>query len=351
MTRIDIQKPFIDIRERYRDVISARWPITVTPQPDELLSSWLNRLAYANGVPARAFARVLSLTPGMWSARLDLKLSITLADQLRQYADITSEQLTAMTLPDVIPRQLFLPLQKIHRRSGSTWLQFCPRCLATDEHPYFRREWRLATRLTCEKHSTRLRDRCTACNQPVATFDQNELIPHYYCARCGYDLRRASTIYLCPVVRKFDQCIHEIVSSGLIAGSPISNLLVQRLLGIPQLTGGHQQELLTGLSASFRSRCYEQLVCHPNEGHTVRRYVHGVGRAIGSAVTKDGGNNVLVRLLLDALARKPGRPAVGDSRPFVDLSHFLTTAQQMSRISMKSPSRRRDATAIVRCQC
>lgn len=102
MTRIDI-----DIRERYRDAISTRWPIAVTLQPDELLSSWLHRLAYANGVPGRAFARVLGLTPGMWSAKLDLKPPITLAKQLQTYADITPEQLTAMTLPDNQTRQLF----------------------------------------------------------------------------------------------------------------------------------------------------------------------------------------------------------------------------------------------------
>ncbi|PWI49829.1 hypothetical protein B5K03_34450 [Rhizobium phaseoli] len=351
MTRTEIHAPFIDIRERYRDVVSAQWPVTVTPKPDELLSSWLHRLAYANGVPARAFARVLGLTPGMWSARLDLKLSITLAHQLRQYADITSEQLTAMTLPDGIPRQLFLPLQKLHRRSGSTWLQFCPRCLATDEYPYFRREWRLATRLTCEKHSTRLRDRCTACNQPMAAFDQNELRPHHHCARCGYDLRRASTIYLCPAVKKLDQCIHEIVSSDRIAGSPINDLLVRRLLGIPQLTSFHQREFLTGLSASSRARCYTKLVCYPREGDTDRHHVHGAGRAPTSQVTKDSGNNVQTRLLSDALAPKRGRRTADDSRPFVDLSHFLTSAQQMKRISMRSRSRMRGATPLVCCEC
>jgi hypothetical protein len=351
MNRIDIHAPFIDIRERYRDAISTRWPITVTPQPDELLSSWLHRLAYANGVPGRAFARVLGLTPGMWSARLDLKLSITLANQLQKYANVTPEQLAAMTLPDGQLRELFLPLRNLHRRQGSTWLQFCPRCLATDAHPYFRREWRLATRLTCEKHNSRLRDRCASCNQPVAAFDQSELRPHHYCARCGYDFRRASAIYLCPAVRKLDQCIHEIFGSDLIAGSPIDNLLVRRLLDIPQFTGIHQRDLLTGLSTSFRARCFEHLVGHPNEGDIVRHRVRGVGRAFRSPVTKDGGKKVLSGLLSDGLARKPGRPATDDSRPIVDLSYFLATAQQMSPILMRSPSRNRDAAATVRCQC
>jgi len=349
MTRKEINAPFIDIRERYRDVVSARWPITVKPQPDELLSSWLHRLAYANGVPGRAFARVLGITPGMWSARLDLKLSINLADQLQNCADITSEQLAAMTLPEGIPRQLFLPVQNLHQRSGPTWLQFCPRCLATDALPYFRREWRLATRLTCERHCSRLRDRCPSCNQPVTAFDQRELRPHHYCARCGYDLRRASTIYLCPAVRKLDQCIHEIVSSGLIAGCPTGNLLVRRLLDIPQLTGIHQKELLTGLSASFRARCFERLVGHPIDDDTKGR--HGSDAALESALAKYPGNHMLIILLSDALARKPGRPAAGDKRLNFDLSHFLRAAQQMGRIPTKSQSHVRDVVQVACCQC
>ncbi|OOO27843.1 hypothetical protein BS627_03815 [Agrobacterium salinitolerans] len=351
MNERETNAPLIEIRERYRHVISAGWPITVTPQRDELLSSWLHRLAYANGVPGRAFARVLGLTPGMWSARLDLNLSITLADQLHEYADIASDQLAAMTLPDGIPRQLFLPLHKIHQRSGSTWLQFCPRCLATDEHPYFRREWRLATRLTCEKHKSRLRDRCTACNQPVAAFEQSELRPHHYCSRCGYDLRYASTIYLCPAVRKLDQCIHQIFGSDLIAGLPIDGLLVRRFLEIPQNTGVHRRRLLTGLSASFRVRCFEKLVCRSNEGDIGRWHVPGVGRMPTSQVTNDSGLALLTRMLSDALTPKQGRPTAGDRRPIVDLTHFLTTAQQMNLASTRPTSRRRDATAIVRCQC
>ena len=351
MTSRETNAPFIEIGERYRDVVSARWPITVTPQRDELLSSWLHRLAYANGVPGRAFAQVLGLTPGMWSARLDLKRTITLADQLRQYAEITSEQLAAMTMPDGLPKQLFLPLRKLHRRSGSTWLQFCPRCLAADDHPYFRREWRLATRLTCEKHESRLRDRCTSCSQPVAAFDQGELRPHHYCSRCGYDLRRASTIYLCPAVRKLDQCVHEIFGSDLIAGLPIDSLLVRRFLEIPQLTAIRQRELLTGLSTSFRARCYEKLVCRPNERDVGRWHVDRTGGAPTTQVTKESGRDLLIRMLSDALKPKQGRPTAGSNRPISDLTHFLMTAQQMSLISTGPKSRRRDATSIVCCQC
>ena len=66
MMTADARTPAISIRERYGDVVSDLWPVTVMPQPDELLSSWLHRLAYANGVAPKAFARVLGLNPGMW---------------------------------------------------------------------------------------------------------------------------------------------------------------------------------------------------------------------------------------------------------------------------------------------
>lgn len=53
MTTADAHAPAVSIRERYRDVVSDRWPVTVAPQADELVSSWLHRLAYANGVPRK----------------------------------------------------------------------------------------------------------------------------------------------------------------------------------------------------------------------------------------------------------------------------------------------------------
>lgn len=189
-----------------------------------------------------------------------MNLSINLALLLQKRANITPEQLAAMTLPNA-QSKLFLPLRSRHRRQGST--QFCPQCLASDAHPYFRRQWRLATRLTCERHRSRLRDRCTSCNQPLAAFDQSALRPHHYCSGCGYDLRRASSIYLYAAVRRLDQCIHEVFGSDLTAQAPIDNLLMQQLLGIPQFTGVHQRKLLTGFSAPFCPMLRE--TCMPPE--------------------------------------------------------------------------------------
>lgn len=175
MTTADANMPVIRIRERYHDVVADRWPVTVTPQPEELLSSWLHRLAYANGVPPKAFARVLGLSARMWSAALDLSLPADIADLLFAKTGITPDHLAAMSLAQDLPGQLLLPLRHNGHRDGSTWLQFCPRCLTEDAQPYFRRRWRLATRVSCTQHGCRLRDRCPSCHGCIAAFDQSEL--------------------------------------------------------------------------------------------------------------------------------------------------------------------------------
>ena len=41
----------IEVQPRYRDLLSGHWPVVASPEPDELISSWLHRLAFGNGVP------------------------------------------------------------------------------------------------------------------------------------------------------------------------------------------------------------------------------------------------------------------------------------------------------------
>lgn len=106
MTTINAHAPTIAIRERYLDTVSDRWPITVAPQPEELLSSWLHRLAYANGVAPRGFARVLGLNPGMWSAALDLRLPADVANLLSANTGVAHNQIAAMTLSHDLPPEL-----------------------------------------------------------------------------------------------------------------------------------------------------------------------------------------------------------------------------------------------------
>jgi hypothetical protein len=51
----------IEVQPRYRDFLSGYWPVVADPEPDELLSSWLHRLAFGNGLPPRTFGPALDL--------------------------------------------------------------------------------------------------------------------------------------------------------------------------------------------------------------------------------------------------------------------------------------------------
>lgn len=77
------------------------------------------------------------------------------------------------------------------RRAGGT--QLCPACLAEDETPYYRVQWRLAWHTACERHGLGLLDRCPQCRSALAPHRLRPDARHIArCAACGLDLRRAA---------------------------------------------------------------------------------------------------------------------------------------------------------------
>nr|WP_281352991.1 TniQ family protein [Mesorhizobium camelthorni] len=220
----------IEIRERYRDVVRDRWPVCIEPRLDELLSSWLHRLAFANGIAPRSFAGLLGLGEGLWSARLDLRLPCDVATLLGRQTDVSQETISAVAMASRALPPLLLPLRENAKRNRSTWIQYCPFCLAYDAAPYFRRQWRLASRVSCFVHGCGLRDRCPACRGGIAAFDQTELIPQHFCARCGFDLCSAPKASVKAAARRLERAIDDICRVEVAKGSPSINGLVSRLL-------------------------------------------------------------------------------------------------------------------------
>lgn len=85
-------------------------------------------------------------------------------------------------------------------------MQYCAKCLAEDEVPYFRKRWRVAFYTMCTKHQCMLHDRCPSCDAPVmfhrgemGKFSQVESGAITLCHSCAFDLRESSitkpTIY------------------------------------------------------------------------------------------------------------------------------------------------------------
>ncbi|WP_074837538.1 TniQ family protein [Marinovum algicola] len=179
----------------YGNEVGQGWPVVVAPVPGELLSSWLHRLAMANGIPPQYFGRVLDVAVGDWSAKLDRDLPGRILNLLVERTRLPTEDIDGLALNrDPLARL------RLRHNSGSgdpgtstaqfNRLQYCPVCLKEDLAPYFRRGWTLATRVSCFRHGCRLRDHCPTCRGGIAPVRQNRLLPQHFCVWCDADLRK-----------------------------------------------------------------------------------------------------------------------------------------------------------------
>lgn len=179
------------------------------PMPDELLSSWLFRLADAHGLNLHSFCVLVWPGKTLWSRDVDRSADHDVISTLvrRTGASLRAVHRTLLSAyegvlfagrgapgscPWVLPMGISYWVQ---RRFG---LQFCPTCLAEDRVPYFRRKWRLACSTLCIRHSTPLLDRCPACGSPVNLYRGErergaglEWAPIIQCRTCRTDLREA----------------------------------------------------------------------------------------------------------------------------------------------------------------
>ncbi|NHZ78949.1 hypothetical protein F2P44_06615 [Massilia sp. CCM 8695] len=187
------------------------WPIRYKPLPDELLSSWLVRLAHGHGLKVQTFCNaIFGERLQIWNRDIDRiappwllnELSLRTGTPYSVAADTTLrtyEGVLYRKFRSAGPLHWILVLQMYHRKRLGFGLQFCPRCLADDETPYFRKRWRVALLTVCSVHKTMLLDRCPNCAAAVAAhridfhrFDPVENTPVSFCHQCNFDMRTAS---------------------------------------------------------------------------------------------------------------------------------------------------------------
>lgn len=191
---------------------SPLWPIRYKPLPDELLSSWLVRLAHGHGLKVQTFCNLIfgnrlqvwnrdidRLGPD-WllnelSARTGTPLEIAYGTTLRAYEGLLYPR---FKLSGVL--QWILTLKMYHRKHEGFGLQYCPLCLREEPEPYFRKSWRVAFNTVCVRHQCMLRDRCPNCGAGVAFHRQDMGAPDFVaidslsaCHQCGFDLSEVGT--------------------------------------------------------------------------------------------------------------------------------------------------------------
>lgn len=188
--------------------------LLMRPKPfeDELLTSWIVRIAWHN------VEKLESMTSKFWGTRsqiwtrdLDRMADPRVYTLLAEKSGVACYRLWEATLAAYEGT-----LYEKHCYKGATrWimptggrkrdrflfgLQCCPLCLQTDEQTYYRRNWRLACIATCLKHQVVLIDRCDCCGSSISfhqsdfgRFDYFDALRMTYCKNCGRDYRNIQT--------------------------------------------------------------------------------------------------------------------------------------------------------------
>lgn len=185
------------------------WPVHPQILPDELLSSWLMRIASGNGLKLHSFTHRAFPNVSIWNRDIDKTVSDNVLSILSKRSGRPFKEVFQTTLKSyegylaetVIDSKTkwILPLGIYHRTHKRKGLCFCPLCLAEDNIPYFRRLWRLGFSVVCTKHSVWMLDACPNCNMPIA-FHRNDFEHKYnptekgmnICYNCEFDLRSSN---------------------------------------------------------------------------------------------------------------------------------------------------------------
>lgn len=226
-----------------------KFPLRLRPLEDELLSSWLIRLAILHRTMPVTFTNLyLPHTKNMlWSSDMDLQADESfLAELSVKAAGIPVEVLHAMTLRSYegyLYESVYkisggtpfvLPLGLRARRATLPGLRFCPQCLHTDPAPYFRKAWRLSLVTVCPTHRCYFYDRCPHCNTPLMPYNACREGRMTDCYKCGRSLISDATDFSqvpSELVEVTDRLL-KVLADGIvmISGSPVYSHLYFRVL-------------------------------------------------------------------------------------------------------------------------
>ena len=239
------------------------------PKSGESLSSWLCRTAEASGVLPQQLLNLCFPGSRSWSLDLDRPISTDWFESLATATGQTAENLRRLSLP--VLETLIVERSKV-TSARTPWViplarnqdgkargsQFCPECLAQDEWPYLRLQWRLAFVTVCPVHPEWvLLDCCPACQAVLRPFHQRSIfMPGQrtlgldVCTRCGFWLpegsrhpsRQRSGLEDMEWLMGFIQSLLSGVHSGWIE-LPGGE---QQIMMIPFLRGFHQLLRLLG---------------------------------------------------------------------------------------------------------
>lgn len=181
------------------------WPYRPKLLPDELLSSWLWRVASGLGAPPKRFALDAIGTP---PGDVDRHISDAGLDRLAFLSGQSRQQLLHGTLRADVPAQpkdrreqvqrallgygdLILNRDRGGRSRQQPIIQYCPACLRNSETAYLRRGWRFSLEVVCSDDGAILIDACWSCGAFLDPLAQTVPSASFLCVKCGAVLGNA----------------------------------------------------------------------------------------------------------------------------------------------------------------
>ena len=187
-------------------------PAHPQPKTDEIFSSWLCRIAQANGLKLHTLeVQLWGREKQIWTRDIDRSVDDETLKRIASLCGTSLERAFDTTLRG-LEGKLFkklvmgnspwvLPAAIYHRTRKRPFMQFCPACLANDRTPYYRRTWRLALCTFCDEHNVMLHDRCPQCEAPVMFYRQElgdrwstDIQSLTLCTSCAFDLKDAARV-------------------------------------------------------------------------------------------------------------------------------------------------------------
>lgn len=160
-----------------------RWPFAPLPRNDELLSSYLCRIAAAHGATPMRFTG-LHLGEHIWTRDIDRTPPRGLTEAVACGAGLSESRVRAMQL--TAPLGWVSCVGVYHRMRRRHGLRYCPACL--QEEAAYLRQWRCAWVTCCWRHGLWLWDSCPACGAVLMLHRAAAL---NRCWRCAADLTHA----------------------------------------------------------------------------------------------------------------------------------------------------------------
>lgn len=156
-------------------VSGSLWPIHLKPIEGEILSSWLSRIAHAQGLTLSQFLKICLPSPVGVGFDIDAITERAFFEAIVRGTGLPLEETVRTSfLPvqgklysgdDFLHARWILPLRlKSPKQPG---IPFCPGCLVSDSDPYYRKHWRYGFFTICPEHGL-LETHCSRCGHPFA---------------------------------------------------------------------------------------------------------------------------------------------------------------------------------------